>query len=80
MARVIAPLAAPRWSEWESVVAPTLLVYGEHGMFAPEVRDAFAARGRDVRRVDLPGGSHDAHLDAAEGWIAALREFAGARP
>ncbi|PTL72402.1 alpha/beta hydrolase [Rathayibacter caricis DSM 15933] len=77
MARAIEPLAVPRWAEWEAVAAPTLLVYGEHGMFAGGVRDAFAARGRDVRRVDLPGGSHDAHLDAAEGWIAALREFVG---
>jgi len=79
MARAIEPLAAPRWAEWEAVAAPTLLVYGEHGMFAEDVRDAFAARGRDVRRVDLPGGSHDAHLDAAEGWISALREFVGGR-
>jgi len=77
MARVLETLAAPRWTEWESVAAPTLLVYGENGMFAPELRDAFAARGRDVRRVDLPGASHDAHLDAIEGWIAVLREFAG---
>lgn len=66
-------VAEPRWAEWESVTAPTLAVFGEHGMFSEEQRAAFVGRGRSVIRIDLPGASHDAHLDAPDAWITALR-------
>lgn len=68
-------MAAPRWAEWERVAAPTLVVYGRNGMFSGDARDEFVRRGRDVTRVDLPGGSHDAHLDAFGDWAAAVRGF-----
>ncbi|MCI2957666.1 alpha/beta hydrolase [Agromyces atrinae] len=66
-------VAEPRWAEWEGVTTPTLVVFGEHGMFSEEQRAAFVDRGRSVIRLDLPGASHDAHLDAHDAWIAALR-------
>jgi pimeloyl-ACP methyl ester carboxylesterase len=75
MAATISAVDRPRWREWESVTAPTLVVYGESGMFTERQRTEFLARGHDVRRVDLVGGSHDAHLDAAEEWTEVLGDF-----
>jgi len=65
----------PRWAEWESVIAPTLVVYSEAGMFTAQEQSEFIDRGRDVERVDLAGASHDGHLDAFNSWIIALRSF-----
>jgi pimeloyl-ACP methyl ester carboxylesterase len=67
-----------RWAGWESVRAPALVVYGEKGMFSADEKSAFVERGRDVRRVDLTGASHDGHLDAFDEWIAVLRSFLAA--
>lgn len=75
MQAVIAGTAQPRWAEWESVTAPTLVVYADGGMFTPEQQGSFVQRGRDVTRADLTNASHDAHLDAFEEWIAVLRAF-----
>ncbi|GLI26228.1 hypothetical protein ARHIZOSPH14_04700 [Agromyces rhizosphaerae] len=75
MVRAITAVATPRWDEWERVTAPTLVVYGRDGMFTEHQRASFAARGRDVARVDLSTGSHDAHLDAFDEWIRALAGF-----
>ncbi len=68
-------LIPPRWDEWERTAVPTLVAYGEHGMFAAEDKAGFCERGQSVRRVELEGASHDSHLDAFEPWIAALRSF-----
>lgn len=75
MAAVATAVAEPRWAEWASVRAPTLLVYADGGMFSPESKDAFTARGHDVVRLDLRDASHDAHLDAFEAWVSAVRDF-----
>lgn len=72
---VIEAVGTPRWAEWESVVAPTLVVYADGGMFTDDGKAEFVRRGRDVRRVDLRGASHDAHLDAADQWVDALCAF-----
>lgn len=79
MVRTITEVMAPRWEEWESITAPTLVVYAEHGMFTDEQKNQFAERGKNVMRVDLPGASHDAHLDAFDLWIDALTAFIDAR-
>ena len=65
----------PRWAQWESVTTPTLVVYGESGMFTAQEESEFIDRGRDVKRVDLAGASHDGHLDSFTSWIIALRSF-----
>lgn len=75
MVKTMNDVIIPRWAEWESVRAPTLVVYGEKGMFSADEKSAFVERGRDVRRVDLPGASHDGHLDAFDEWVAVLRLF-----
>lgn len=79
MAAALAPLAEPRWAEWESVWAPTLVIYAADGMFTEEQKAQFVERGNDVTRFDLAGGSHDAHLDAFEQWIGALTGFLDVR-
>ncbi|WFR67997.1 alpha/beta hydrolase [Curtobacterium flaccumfaciens] len=79
MVRTMTEVAAPRWSEWESVAAPTLVVYADGGMFSEEEKTEFVRRGASVSRVDLVGASHDAHLDAFEQWSAVLRDFLTAR-
>ncbi|MGF9649811.1 alpha/beta hydrolase [Pseudarthrobacter oxydans] len=75
MVGTIKGLMRPRWEEWDAVAAPTLVVYGEEGMFSAEEKAEFVARGHNVRRVDIPRASHDAHLDATGAWITALKSF-----
>ncbi|NQX29083.1 alpha/beta hydrolase [Microbacteriaceae bacterium VKM Ac-2854] len=77
MVRIIDEVIEPRWKEWAEVAAPTLVVYAAESMFTPQEQEEFVRRGRDVRRVDLGSGTHDAHLDATAEWIAVLREFLG---
>jgi pimeloyl-ACP methyl ester carboxylesterase len=79
MVAAITPLAEPRWQEWSRVQAPTLVVYAAGGMFSEEQKTRFVERGSDVTRIDLAGGSHDAHLDAFEQWMEALTWFLDAR-
>jgi pimeloyl-ACP methyl ester carboxylesterase len=79
MIAAITPLVEPRWLEWSRVQAPTLVVYAADGMFTEEQKARFVERGNDVTRIDLAGGSHDAHLDAFEQWIEALIGFLDAR-
>jgi pimeloyl-ACP methyl ester carboxylesterase len=79
MVRTIREVAVPRWSEWESVAAPTLVVYADGGMFSEEQKSEFVRRGTSVSRVDLIGASHDAHLDAFEQWSAVIGDFLIAR-
>jgi pimeloyl-ACP methyl ester carboxylesterase len=77
MVRVIDAVAVPRWKEWESVVSPTLAVFAENGLFTEEAKAEFVRRGRNVRRADIAGATHDAHLDSFEAWIALVRDFLG---
>jgi pimeloyl-ACP methyl ester carboxylesterase len=75
MVRILAGVAVPRRAEWESISLPTLVVYADGGMFTAEQKNAFVSRGANVTRVDLASASHDAHLDAFEGWSRALGDF-----
>lgn len=75
MKRVAQTLMPQRWAEWERVRSTTLVMYADGGMFSPEQRSRFVGAGRDVHRVDLIGASHDAHLDAFDQWVHALRGF-----
>ena len=75
MAATISHVSTPRWAEWSSVSAPTLLVYADGGMFSEEQKNRFLAHATNATRVDLVGASHDAHLDAFEQWITALCDF-----
>lgn len=75
MVAAIGPVRVPRWTEWERVSAPTLVVYGQEGLFDEAAKAEFVRRGRNVTRMDLTGASHDAHLDCFGPWLAALRGF-----
>lgn len=65
----------PRWAEWASIKAPTLVVFAERGMFDEHTKHRFVTRGRHVQRVDVPGVGHDLHLEAPATWTATLRTF-----
>ena len=54
---------------------PTLAIFAENGMFAPEKKDELFRRRPATRRADIAGGSHDAHLDRFDAWISLLRVF-----
>ncbi|MEI5583438.1 MULTISPECIES: alpha/beta fold hydrolase [unclassified Agromyces] len=79
MVAILAEVAVPRWDEWARVEAPTLVVYAESGMFTEAQKSRFVERGRNVTRVDLDAGSHDAHLDTFDDWSAVLVDFVSSR-
>ena len=75
MQRVIEAVHEPRWDEWEALTVPTLAVFAKHGMFGNDDRKALIRRRSQTDRIDLDGGSHDAHLDAFDMWIDALSRW-----
>lgn len=72
---MLAVHARSRWAEWEASTVPTLAVFAGNGMFTEQQKADLIRRRPDVRRVDLPEASHDAHLDAFDAWIDVLRGF-----
>ena len=79
MQATIEAVGEPRWAEWESIEVPVLVIYADGGMFSEDQKAQFVSRGRNVVRADLRNASHDAHLDAFDQWIGALRDFIDAR-
>lgn len=75
MERTIRAVHAPRWQEWEQLAVPTLAVFARGGMFTAAAKDELLMRRPATRRIDLQGGSHDAHLDAFDEWIRVLRAW-----
>ena len=75
MQATIEAVTEPRWTEWERIAVPVLVIYADGGMFSEDQKSEFIRRGRDVRRVDLINATHDAHLDAFEQWVDTLRAF-----
>ncbi|MFD1713810.1 alpha/beta fold hydrolase [Amnibacterium flavum] len=75
IAAILDGLAEPRWREWESIEVPSLVVFGENGMFTEQQKREFVERGKNAQRVDLVAAGHDAHLDSFEAWIEAIRDF-----
>lgn len=73
MRQVLTAVHEPRWREWEGLAVPAFAVFAEHGMFTPEQRGELIRRRPGTRRVDLPGASHDAHLDAFDSWVEVLK-------
>lgn len=80
MQRVIEAVHESRWDEWEGLQVPTLAVFAKHGMFGDVDKDALIRRRPQTDRVDLDGGSHDAHFDAFDEWIDALRCWLSREP
>lgn len=75
MQQTIAAVHEPRWREWETLRVPVLAAFAEHGMFSEEQKSELIDRAPNARRADIPGASHDAHLDAFDEWIAILRSY-----
>lgn len=75
MQQTIVAVHAPRWTEWEHLGVPALAIFAENGMFTSEQKDELIARRPATRREDIPGASHDAHLDAFDTWIQILRSY-----
>ena len=73
MERSIEAVHEPRWEEWEALQVPTLAVFAKEGMFGDTDKDELIRRRPATARIDLSVGGHDAHLDAFEEWISALR-------
>lgn len=65
----------PRWEEWEQLQVPTLAVFAADSMFTLEDQDELIRRRPATTRVNLRGGSHDAHLDAFDEWIDVLTSW-----
>ena len=77
MQRVMEGVSGPRWEEWKCVTAPATAVFAAKSMFSPGEQAGFVAARPGTRHVLLPGGSHDAHLDATAEWAAVLTRALG---
>lgn len=75
MQRTIEAVHEPRWEEWEALKVPILAIFAKDGMFSEADKDELILRRRATDRIDLSAGSHDAHLDAFDEWIGALRQW-----
>lgn len=75
MRRTIEAVHEPRWAEWEALRVPTCAIFAKNGMFNDGEKDELIRRRPDTERVDLAGGSHDAHLDAFDEWIETLSHW-----
>lgn len=75
MERTIRAVHEPRWAEWEALEVPTVAMFAKDGMFSEAQKDELIRRRPATDRVDLAGGSHDAHLDAFPEWTRVLRAW-----
>lgn len=75
MGEIMKTLVPERWAEWEQIETQTMVIFADRGMFRPSQKEEFVRRARNAQRIDLPGASHDAHLDVFGRWIEALRGF-----
>lgn len=73
MESCIRNVMVPRWDEWLSVEARTLVIYADSGMFLEKQKSAFVAHRSGTLRVDLTNASHDGHLDQFGQWMYALK-------
>lgn len=76
MTGTLAAAIGPRWTEFERLTCPTLLVTGEHGVLPADEIARMAAHPA-VRAVRIAGAGHDVHLDSPDAWRAAVTDFLG---
>lgn len=72
MQRTLEAVHEPRWDEWATLQVPSIAIFAKHGMFSDADKDELIRRRPETDRVDLAGGSHDAHLDDFDEWIDVL--------
>ncbi|HKW91800.1 MAG TPA: alpha/beta hydrolase [Methylomirabilota bacterium] len=64
------------WALLDRIIAPTLLVRGEHSPILPrEMAADMLARLRKARLVEIPGTYHHLVLDAPDAFVTALEAF-----
>ena len=62
-----------RWTEWESIRTPTLIVRGSQSRLDDKELAHMLALRPDVAVVTIPESGHDAHLDQPKAWRDLLR-------
>jgi hypothetical protein len=65
----------PRWDEWLSVKAQTLVIYADKGMFSEQQKLEFVGFRPGTLRANLDNAGHDAHLDQFDQLVDTLRRF-----
>ncbi|MDR4533086.1 alpha/beta hydrolase [Glutamicibacter sp. PS] len=75
MQETIAGVHQPRWTEWERLQVPTLAVFARRSLFNSVAREELNRRRPATEVIELAGGTHDAHLDAFDEWMHALRAW-----
>lgn len=75
MQRTLEAVHESRWAEWERLQVPTLAIFASRSMFSASDKDELVYRRPRTVRIDLSGGSHDAHLDAFDEWIDVLARW-----
>ncbi len=63
------------WEEWERIQCPTLVVRAGKGFFQADILQTMAQRLPGARFVDIPGATHDLHLDRPAEWRDAVAGF-----
>jgi pimeloyl-ACP methyl ester carboxylesterase len=60
------------WPQWRSIRCPTLVVFGERGLFPADHGEALIEELATASVVTIPGAGHDVHLDAPQLWVRSL--------
>lgn len=66
-----------RWSEWDSITAPILLIKGEHGFQSAAEVEAMLRRNQRARLAEMAGAGHDVHLDSPTVVATQIENFLG---
>jgi pimeloyl-ACP methyl ester carboxylesterase len=64
------------WTQWRSIQAPTLVIFGEHGIFPSGHGEDIVQELPGATLVTVPDAGHDVHLDAPAAWVEALQRSA----
>lgn len=62
-----------RWEDWKALQVPTLAIFCDDWNVGETDKEELIRRRPWAERFNLVTGSHDAHLDAFDEWIDALR-------
>lgn len=68
-------IAAPSWTEWETIQCPAMVVRAGNGMVEPGTATEMTERLPGSRLVELPDAAHDLHLDQPARWRETLCGF-----
>ena len=73
MVKCMADLGARSyWPQWRSIQCPTLVVFGQQGIFPTGHGELIVNQLPGSELCTIAGAGHDVHLDAPEAWVQAL--------